>query len=201
MTLTSHLTETELVELLDDQAGDRARAHASACPSCGARVEVLRHTWALVESDEAAEPSPLFWSHLSSRVAAAIRSEEIDARRWHAWRWVLAAAPALAVVLAIAVLWRPARTGQPIPRAEVTPAPAAAEADVAAAGMLAFSDDADTTWELVATLSDGLAEESSGSPVFEPRLGAADRALAQLSAAEQEELARLLAGEMGGGPS
>ena len=83
-----------------------AVAHAAACDACRALVDDLREALALAQSDRAAEPSPLFWDHLSARVGTAVRAEaERRARRvpW-LWRWGPVSALAAAVLMAALVV-------------------------------------------------------------------------------------------------
>mgnify|MGYP001462598399 CR=1 FL=1 len=201
MTPVAHLSEADLadlIDLVDGTAGDERRRHAASCETCRVRLAELRAVWTLVRSDEAPDPSPLFWNHFSARVGEAVRQQAVAPRRVPGWWWSFAAVPAVLVVLALVVVWR---TAPPV----AAPSPAVASLGPAGvetagpsdAGLVLAGDD--ESWELVALLSESLADvEGEG---LEPRLGAADRALGQLSRDEQETLARLLAEEMGGGPS
>ena len=200
MKAATHLSETDLVDLLDGRADAERRAHADGCQACGARADALRQAWALVEADEAPEPSPLFWGHLSARVGQAVRAEAEVERRWPVWRVAFAAVPVLIVVVAVAAVWqlRPA-PGTSQPRVAST-APADDVPGPQADALPALMDD-DESWEVVAMLSESLGGDSGEGEGFEPRLGAADQALGQLTADEQEALARLLAEVMAGGPS
>ncbi len=198
MSALRHLSESDLVDLLDARADAAREAHLASCPSCAARLESLRATVALVASDESPEPSPLFWERLSSRVQATVRAEAEAGRQWRTWRWAFAAAPALVVLFALALVWQPAPTSAPAQRGASARAgmPAAGTAET---GPVVPPDD-EVTWELVALLSGSPGEESEPE-IFAPRLGAAERVIDQLKPEEQEALIRLLEDELGGGPS
>lgn len=198
MSALRHLSESDLVDLLDARADPAREAHAASCPSCAARLDSLQATLALVASDEAPEPSPLFWPHLSSHVHGAVRAEAETRRQWRTWRWAFAAAPALVVLFALALVWRPAPTSAPAQDGASARAgmPAAGTAEI---GPVVPADD-EVTWELVALLSGSPGEESEPE-IFAPRLGAAERVIYQLMPEEQEALIRLLEEELGGGPS
>lgn len=214
MKAARHLSETELIDLLDGRADAERRAHADGCQACGARADALREAWALVEADEAPEPSPLFWEHLSARVGRAVRAEAEVERRWPVWRAAFAAVPLLIVVVAVAAVWqlRPA-DGPSRPRVTsasksgdlgfgsgVTTAPADDVPSPQADAFASMADD-DESWEVVAALSESLGGDFGEVEGFEPRLGAADQAVSQLTVDEQEALAKLLAEVMAGGPS
>lgn len=214
MNETTHLSDTDLVDLLEDRADPGRVAHAKGCRACGARFDALRQAWSLAAEDEAPEPSPLFWDHLSARVGQAVRTEAEVERRWPAWRVAFAAVPVLLVVVAVAAIWplRPPAGGRPVTAVStpdsgspVAGGGVAADSESGAQGapadaFAAIAGD-DESWELVAMLTDSLGADVDEVEGLEPRIGAADRALVHLTAEEQEVLANLIADAMAGGPS
>lgn len=198
MSSTTHASDSDLVDLLDGCATSVQQAHVAGCPACRTRLTGLRETWTLVASDGGAEPSPLFWEHLAARIGETVRSEAATDRGWRAWRWAMVAAPVMLVLVALAVTQRPVPSAPTLPGANSV---AAAGAGVDGRAALPLVADDDESWEVVALLSESLDSGETDPPVFEPVFGAADRALRHLSPEEQETLARLLAEELGGGPS
>ena len=86
-----HLTEDEAVELVDPsgQRLPRARAtHAEVCESCRRRVAGLRDVMLEAGDVHVPEPSPLFWKHLTDRIAQAVVNDR-DASSRPSWmdRW------------------------------------------------------------------------------------------------------------------
>ena len=115
-----HLGEEALIDLMDGVAGPEARAHASSCLHCRARVEQSAAGLELAREADIPEPSPLFWDAFRRRVDQRIEAGDRDP----AWRrptirglapWLAAAATLLAAVAGT------------LPRAH-PPAPAAAPA-------------------------------------------------------------------------
>jgi hypothetical protein len=210
----AHLSDTDLVDLRDGCADPERRAHAEGCQACGARLEAFRQAWALVEADEAPEPSPLFWDHLSARVGQAVRTEAEVERRWPVWRVAFALVPVLVVVVAVGAVWYLGPAAGPAEFQATSTADAAGRGVGPAVTTVPEGDDAgdradrsaamaadDESWEVVAMLSESLGVDFNDVEGFEPTLGAADSALSELTAEEQQALARLLTEAMGGGPS
>lgn len=178
----THLTADELVDALDDALEAGRQAHLEACESCRQQVVELGATLGATRDVEVPEPSPLYWEHLSRRVRTAIDAEPPTAGGGRGWlRWpVLAPVAALALlVMALAVS---------LPR----------EAPIARA--VAINEAADTAVEdsfaVVADLVGDLDWDTAVSAGLIVSPGAADRAVLDLTALEQRELARLLQAEL-----
>lgn len=193
----NHLDPAELVDAAEGSAAlaAGARAHLAACVRCREDVEALQATLAEAGGEAVAEPSPLFWDHFASRVAAAVREEPPASRVALLWSGRPAAAWAalLVVVLVSATFtWRatlhaPAHPG----------AAGAAPAIAAAAGAAAVADpDADHAWGAVRAAVDDLQWDDIQASGMVGTSGTADRAAAELSPEERAELARLLEAEM-----
>ena len=79
-----HLTEDEVVELVDPsgQRLPRTRAtHAEVCESCRRRVAGLRHVMLEAGDVQVPEPSPLFWKHLTDRIAQGVVNDGGESSR------------------------------------------------------------------------------------------------------------------------
>jgi hypothetical protein len=91
----SHLSRTELLDLIEDPDGpDRHRTHLESCDECRATAAALRATIADVRRDDGIEPSPLFWDHFAMRVSDAIRDESPTAPKHFRLAWLGGRTPA-----------------------------------------------------------------------------------------------------------
>lgn len=112
--MQEHLTDEQLAELLDGNAGPDAREHLTLCPACRDEQEQLRR--ALVRyartATAAAERAEGFWQRQQASIAARLTQHPVPRRL--AWA-AAAASVALAAILLIG------RTPQPAPKAEVDP--------------------------------------------------------------------------------
>ena len=192
----SHLSPETFVDLLDGTTREDAVPHLAACDVCRRELETLRATWQAAVDADVPEPSPLFWDHLSARVASAVAAEGQTKRApwWRVgWSWNvagLAAAAAAAVI--VAVLVRP--LGPATPVATTSSAPAAVASSAPAEPLAPLADD-----ESIALVAD-LASELDWDGVSEMGLaaeGGAARAVAELDEGERVELQRLLAEALG----
>lgn len=177
----THLTTDELVDALDGGLAPSRQAHLDACAPCREQVAALGAVLTETRGVEMPEPSPLYWQHLSDRVRSAIDAEPAAATGWGGWlRWpVLAPVAALVlVVLALAVS---------LPR-EPREEPARAASDAVAI------DEAppDERFAIVADLVGDMDWDTAMSAGLAVKPGAADVAVLDLTASEQQELTRLL---------
>jgi hypothetical protein len=204
-----HLTDTELVDLIEDAAGlpSERRRHAAACEACRAQANALGAVLAQAASDEMPEPSPLYWDHFSARVSEAVRGDS-PAPAQRAWvqrfrsplaAW--AAAAAMAVLIMMTVVWRatlhaPTRGGRGA--SELAEARQALAGDHVQVASAAASDniDADEAWAVVRTAAEGLAWEDAHAVGISAYPGAAEGIALELTAEERAELGRLLDAEM-----
>lgn len=182
-----HLSPAELIDLAE---GTRSPVpHLSGCEVCRRHVAELRVALRAAAAAEVPEPSPLFWDHLSARVREAVQAEP-PFRRWWDVRalrprtvWTVAASAVVAIA-AVATL-----------RAPRQPAERAAPPPSITAGARARSAD-DPSLAFVADLTAGFDWDQAAAAGLAPRLGAADKAIAELTDAERRELERLIKNEM-----
>lgn len=186
-----HLSPDEIVDVAEGCADARASAHAGACVECRARAEAAAAAILAARSDEAREPSPLFWSHLAARIGAAIRREPSRASFWRTWGWRLAPAAAV-LALAVGIALRPAPVGLTAPPGE---APAVGVPAGAAAEDPAGDD---PSWLLMSLLSDDVTFDDVEASGVLPGPGGTEKALVHLDDAERLELAKILRLELRG---
>jgi hypothetical protein len=193
----THLTDLELVDLVESNLDAGRERHVDQCDHCRARARDLREALASVAGVDMPEPSPLFWQHLSTRVMAGIAADEAGdgGSRWFGWRpraW--AAAAVLLLLAAGLVTW-----SRPTTRVEPT-APAAATVTSADDSPLDLNDDlnADEGWAVVRSVADGAnwKPDDAHEAGVAPAPGWVDTAAWSLNAAELTELARLLEDEL-----
>jgi hypothetical protein len=198
-----HLTEAEIVDLVDGALALDRQRHADSCDACRAAVASVREAVARVSDAEVPEPSPLFWDHFSARVRDAVReTTHEEPRRWFSgtrratlpWAAAGTVATAVLVVAVWVAVWR--ASAPDAPRPETPAAQPAIAADASGTDIEAFDPDTDEAWALVRTVADDVAwdgDEAPGGITVRP--GSAERALANLTRAERTELARLLEAE------
>jgi hypothetical protein len=180
----THLTSDELIDALEGLLDAARRQHLDSCELCRQQVADLGTVLNEARAVTVPEPSPLFWAHFSRRVRTAIDAEPQAASGWREWvRWpVLAPIAALAlIVMGLAVA---------VPRQPVVPVPLATNA--APADVIGQ----DEGFAVVAELVGDLDWETAMSAGLSVAPGAADRAVLELTAAEQRELSRLLKAEL-----
>ncbi len=190
----NHLTPDEIVDAVEQTLAEQRAGHLAACSECHEKVAhasaVLRETRAV----EIPEPSPLFWAHLSDRVRIAIGAEQAPAasrmRHWLQWPVLVPLAGIALVVLALM---------SAVPRGELT---MKAVDSVVVANVAGWSDDeaalaADAGWDVVSNLVGPLDFDTAQQAGIATAPGAADQAALQLTAVEQQELARLVQQELG----
>ena len=96
-----HLTPDQLVDVADGTQPESSAPHLTECDACRQQLIDLRAMMAAATDVDVPEPSPLFWDHLSSRVAEAVSAE--PARTGWNW-WLRIATPfALATAAALAI--------------------------------------------------------------------------------------------------
>ena len=196
----THLSDVELVDLVEGTLPAPRQRHVEACGFCSDQVDHLRSVMARASDVEVPEPSPLFWEHFSARVHDAVRDATPDAPRWFSWadgatvRWAIGGAVATAILVAAVWVgvWRmsvPAVQDRGHSLASATVADAA-DSDV-------FDPDADEAWALVRTVADESAwDDDADAEGLGVRPGSAERAMESLSGDERTELVRLLEAEM-----
>jgi hypothetical protein len=202
----THLTDTEIVDFLEDALPPARVAHLEACPPCRQKANDARTAMARAIEADIPEPSPLFWERFSERLHDEIRGAATTTpagwRRWadHAgFRWALSGA--IVVALLVGAAWRvtaptlrhnvaPAQTPGPTP---------AGSGQVRANDDAAIDDglnpDADPAWAVVRTLADEVTWSDAVEVGLAARPDAAERAARTLTSDERSELLRLLEAE------
>jgi hypothetical protein len=181
----THLTSDELIDAIEGLLDTARQQHLDSCEVCRQQVADLGSVVNEARAVAVPEPSPLFWAHLSQRVRTAIDAEPLPAGGWREWmRWpVLAPIAALSlVVMALAVTVPRQQPAAPMPLAT-----SAVPADVMPQ---------DEGFAVVADLVGDMDWETAVSAGLTVAPGAADRAVLELTAAEQRELTRLLQAEL-----
>ncbi len=197
--MTAHLPDDALLEIAE--AGT-SHPHLAECDRCRRTFEQARDALMAARADRVPEPSPLFWERFSARVREEIGKERIAPERpVVGWRiWAGAAAAAAVLVLLVASngwrLWPPGGDVGPRAAGNATTiaAPAtepAAPADAQSAADLSLPA-TDPSWLVIEQVTAHVqpAGVADAGLVLQP--DATERALAQLSPAEQQELIRLL---------
>jgi hypothetical protein len=189
----THLTDTEIVDLLDGRLEPGRRRHVDACLSCREQAEALRAVLRSARQDQVPEPSPLFWEHLSGRVADAIRAEPLPARRTDgAWfpGWRLAAA-VIVLALASGIAWQALMTRD----RGVAPVVPLEERVATTADDAPEADDLDA-WEVLEAAAGDLEWEDAQAIGIAYRPGSAEPLVGEMTADERAELARLIEEEL-----
>jgi hypothetical protein len=190
----SHLTPDEIVDLLEGTPpDDTMRGHLASCPTCRARIDGLSNILADAKRLPVPEPSLLFWEQLSQRVRLAVTAEPLEAPqrpRWLRWPVLMPVAGLAGLIVAVASVIAP-RVGQ----VTSSPDPGVIVSDAALNDNLDPATVEDT-WALVSDLVGPLDLDTAREAGLSTGPGAADEALLQLTALEQEELVRLLQQEL-----
>lgn len=192
--MSRHLTDAEIVDCMDARQLPRPRqAHLEDCDMCRSRVDLLQATLDQVQQEPGGvpDPSPLFWEHFSRRVSEAI-DQDPPATRWRKLSVWAPMATALILCAGALIVWNQARSLR-------TPAPSAVV--VEAPGIPTPFDqpvnlEDDVEWSLVRVAADELEWESAADAGIRANPGSAERVALEMSAAERQELERLIEAEM-----
>ena len=178
----THLTSDELVDALDIALEPSRQIHLDACQPCQQQLSELDAALNTARGIAVPEPSPLYWQHLSARVRTAIDAEPVAVDRWRQWlRWpVLAPIGALALIVMALAATLPQET--------------TVDREIAVSEPLGVS--LDDRFAIVADLVGDIDWDTAVSAGLTVAPGAADLALLELTATEQQELTRLLQAEL-----
>jgi hypothetical protein len=198
--MTTHLSESEFVDLAEDALDPRRAAHAESCASCREQADALRAMLRDAASVEVPEPSPLFWDHLSARVRDEVAADAVARRPgwiWSGLRGLMPLAAVAALVVAVisgVLLVRGVSPGhlrsEPIARTVTAPVapdrwpdatPDAKNAEV---------------WAVLTAAASGLEFEDAHAAGMHVHQATIDHAVQDMSAAERTELGRLLQTEL-----
>jgi hypothetical protein len=190
----NHLTPDELVDAVDAALAPDRLEHLASCVGCRDKVEQLASMFSEARAVDIAEPSPLFWERFSDRVQEAIATEPAPTGwlpRWLEW-------PVLLPITAMAILLLTLVSA--VPRVQLTDASTTTALGGEAATALADDNEparaADADWVVISDLLGAIDFETVQEAGFVAPPGAADQAVLLLSAAEQQELVRLLQQEL-----
>ena len=196
---TSHLRQTELVDLVEGTLPAPRLAHLESCAACREQAADLSAIIHDARGVEVPEPPPFFWEQLSARVRSQVASEAVPGRR--GWRvlqpgtrraW-LATAAALAIVIA---LWR-GLLPSPYGGSVATDVPLNVAQTSELPDEYAFGDiETDEGWALVRTVADELPSEAMDEEGIGPRPGSAEALAYRMSDLERIALAQILEDEM-----
>jgi hypothetical protein len=184
----THLTEDELIDAMEGELASERQPHLAASDLCRRELAALSSVLGEARQVGAPEPSPLFWQHFSQRVRTAVENEGLPGSglmpAW--WRWqVLLPVGALAMVLLALMIAVPKQ------------APPAAEKVWTELKLMPVEElTGDENWMIVANLVGALDWETAHEAGVTVKPGAADQAVLQLTAEEQQELTRLLKAEL-----
>jgi hypothetical protein len=192
-----HLTPEEFVDAAEGTRSEPSFAHLNDCEACRRELAALRAAMSDAAEGEVPEPSPLFWTNLSTRVNAAIDADR-SSRRW--WAWLrpsilvpLSAAALLVLIVAIAPRLGMDHAAAPAARytTSVPPAVQPATAQPADAVDLANDPLLSMVSDLTATMD---LDDASAAGFTEP--DSAEYALNHMSDDELRSLKQLLQAEM-----
>jgi hypothetical protein len=204
----SHLTDLEIVELIDGALDAPRASHLATCDACRTKIDDLRGALARAKEVDVPEPSPLFWEHFAARVRAGLDDVQQERRAWWSWsestRWKWSVPGVVLAVLLAAGAWRvfvhtPSddRTVETIANrstgAPTTGGPVSAP-DPGALGSEAA--DADEAWAIVRSVADEVEWNDGVTAGLAVRPGWVERAALDLSRDERDELVRLLQAEV-----
>ena len=205
--MTRHLSDAVLLEMVE--AG-KSHPHISECDRCRRASEDAREALMLARAEQVPEPSPLFWERFSARVHEATQAEP-DLRRRPAFGWLAApgwrsvTAIVLAALVVAAAAWQFRHAGEATPQLATstrTTAAPPARSEVASADAQTVADllapATDPSWLVIAQVTANMrtANAAEAGLVLQP--DASERAIAELSPVEQQELVRLLRSDQEG---
>lgn len=199
---TTHLSESELVDLAEDTLDPRRAAHADTCATCRDQADGLRAMLRDTRSVDVPEPSPLFWEHAAARVRDAIATEPGAVRS--GWHWVgsrglvpFVAAAALVVAGFSGVLLirgvHGGDTASPLVADRAAGAPSSP-----APGRPDTTPDAENAevWAVLTAAASRVEFSDAHDAGMRVHPAALDHAVQDLTAAEMTELGRLLQSEL-----
>jgi len=183
----NHLSPETLLDLADGTRADGTEPHLAACERCRLELADLRVVLSAAAHADVPEPSPLFWDHLSARIAAAVEAESHRAPARWTWLispWRIAALACAGVVLIAVTLTFRTAPGRPDHANEV------ADQMLLAEPPLALGDD--PSLSLIADLAGGLEWDDAADAGLVVRGDDVAQAVRDLSTEERVELQRVL---------
>jgi len=112
-----HVSDAELMDVIEEKASEDCSRHVSQCRECGARVEEVRLGFGLARGAEVPEPSPLYWESFRRQVDGRIATTS-PVTAWKRWAFAPVLTLAACLMVALSLLLPTSRVSAP-------PAPAA----------------------------------------------------------------------------
>ena len=194
----SHLSPSELVDLVEGELPAARTAHANGCEACRAQAAVVRDALRLAAAaPDVPEPSPLFWDHLSARVRDGIAAAPPRATFGFGWRGFqpIAAVLALAVVIfSVTLVTRDSRRA--VTRGAVVMAPGLVPGEAGQNPDPTLDANHAEAWAVLTAAAADLELDEAHAAGMAVQPAAVDRAVQGLNAAELTELGRLLQSEL-----
>jgi hypothetical protein len=201
----SHLSRSEIVDLVDDTLSPARAAHAETCASCREQVETIRAALRQAVTLDVPDPSPLFWDHFQGRVREGVAR----APRPSMWAWIRVGgfaplAAALVAVLAVGVAifgglthGRWALVDQHAAPSVEPSGAAVAGVESADQGIAQVLEAADSeVWAVLTAAAADVELEEAHAVGMHVHSATIDRAVQRMSPAELNELGRLLQSEL-----
>ena len=200
----SHLSRSEIVDLVEETLPQERAAHLELCAACRDEFETIRAALRDVAAVDVPDPSPLFWEHFQARVRDGVAKTPRPA-----WDWIRVRgfAPLPAALVAVLVVGFAISSGLMRGRSALVTGPGAPAAGSSTAGpatidlqdqeISAVLDAGDA--EVWAVLTDAAADvgfedaHAAGMQVYPATI---DRAVQNMSPDERNELGRLLQSEL-----
>ena len=200
----SHLSRSEIVDLVEETLPQERAAHLELCAACRDEFETIRAALRDVAAVDVPDPSPLFWEHFQARVRDGVAKTPRSA-----WDWIRVRgfAPLPAALVAVLVVGFAISSGLMRGRSALVTGPGAPAAgsstagpatiDLQDQGISAVLDARDA--EVWAVLTDAAADvgfedaHAAGMQVYPATI---DRAVQNMSPDERNELGRLLQSEL-----
>jgi predicted anti-sigma-YlaC factor YlaD len=82
--MQTHVSDAELMDVLDGGASAEAKEHLVSCPACRSRLEAARDGMAWAREADVPEPSPLYWQAFPGQVDRRLARER---RRFRLALW------------------------------------------------------------------------------------------------------------------
>ena len=202
--MSTHLTPEQFVDLAEGTRPESALPHLAECEACRGELADLRAMMSETTApglDVVPEPSPLFWSHLSSRVRDAVEQEGRP-RSWRAWVMrplvlVPSLAGALAILLAVVLMPRETLAPAPIPSTSfVVASDALPSSSPSLPPLSPYGKADDPQLRVVAAVATAVQWDEMMDEVATATIGTGDAVAGALTVDEQRELQRLLMAEM-----
>ncbi|HSD27854.1 MAG TPA: hypothetical protein VLL75_11170 [Vicinamibacteria bacterium] len=113
MTMSGHVSDELLLDVVDATAPAAAREHVAGCEACRARVAGAAEALALAAEVDVPEPPALYWEAFRKQVGRRLERQGRPA--WRAAYWLLPLAAAAGLFLAVPTMRSPRGVPSPSP--------------------------------------------------------------------------------------